>query len=584
MRTSARGVSLPAIEQWQALLGGGARRSAGWAVAAAVMASIAIAGRVASQPAPGSSPDPCPTSAASHDFQAKRFLNCNFSGWDLTDADFRGARLQNVAFVRTNLAGAKFDGATIESNVGDPALLSSFVFANLAGASFNGATFVNPIYFSYAALTCADFSATAIGNAIFSEEPLIFDRTSSCRLKFREVKMTCDFVNDWNYFDLTGADVSACKGEFNGHDFSGAILSGVSFAGLDLTGSKWAGAVLEGANFQGATLDNATGLAGTTATPSRLSGATFNKASARNVDFSNAQLYGADFTEADVSNSSFAGAFLTSNAATNIPTAAKFTRAHLKNVNLANARLQSVNFSYASLYGSFGGGAPAFPCQTDTARQCPTSKTGFTCGCATAAGADLTQANFSNAFLYGVDFGGKTTTVNGTLFSSAILTGASFEAAQFQVNGGAPPDFSNAMLQGASLGANSNLVDTPLTGAFVDFGARSNTYQGNILYVLLSADYTRFRNWAGAAAPCVQTTYAAFTVAPTNVSMTCPNGSKAVCGAGVAAPQVNPNWAAGAPIGANTPVAGWYLADATYDRAASQSAICKNGAQVEPNW
>ena len=35
-------------------------------------------------------------------------------------------------------------------------------------------------------------------------------------------------------------------------------------------------------------------------------------------------------------------------------------------------------------------------------------------------GANLSATDFSNAYLYGVDFGGKTT-INGTIFGSAIL-------------------------------------------------------------------------------------------------------------------------------------------------------------------
>jgi uncharacterized protein YjbI with pentapeptide repeats len=247
-----------------------------------------------------------------------------------------------------------------------------------------------------------------------------------------------------------------------------------------------------------------------------------------------------------------------------------FDGAHLKNVNLANAKLQGASFQFASFYGSFGGATPTFPCKTN---------------CATASGADLTGANFSNAYLFGVDFTGAATTINGTQFGSAILTGASFAGAQFQVKGGAAPDFTKALLQGTIFDGNANLVNTSLLNAFVDFGAATNPNQGNILYLLLSADYTGFKGWSGQSTPCVQAAYGGFSAVPPTVSMTCPNGNSTVCGVGKSAPNANANWKGGIAMAGNQPVPGWYLADATYDKAPSdQSVICKNNATVDPNW
>ena len=399
--------------------------------------------------------------------------------------------------------------------------------------------------------------------------------------------MNCEFVPQWDQLDLTGAQISACLSQLQtvtgqpGHDFSGGEYSYVVFDKLNLSGSKWTNTVLEHASFQGATLDNATGLSGTTAVPSRLSAAKFNKASVQNVDLSFAQLYGADFTNANLSNSSLAGSFLSANTTATPPieTAAAFDGAHLRNVNLANAHLQGATFQFASFYGTYGAATPSFPCKTNCARP------GFTCACATAAGSDLTGTNFSGAYLFGVDFSGKTTTINGTIFGSAILVGASFAGANFQVNGGAPPDFTKALLQGAIFDSSANLVNTSLLNAFVDFGAASSGNQGNILYLLLSADYTKFTNWPGAATPCVQTAYANFSAVPASVSMTCPNGNSTMCGAGTPAPNVNPNWRGGIAMATNTPVPGWYAADASYDKAPiNPSVICANSGMVDQNW
>lgn len=530
----------------------------------------------------------CPASqvAGAYRYHGQSLTQCNFSGLDLTGADFSNATLTAVNFVRAKLGGADFSGATIVDS-GNPVFPTDFTLADLTGAKFVGAQFYAPTYFTYATLSCADFSGTVLtgGNAIFGDSPLRFD-PKACRPKFVGAKMNCEFYAQWPQLDLSQADISACRSlVLPGQDFSGAMLNGVTFDNLDLSNTRWAGAVLEHASFQGATLDHATGLAGTPQVPALLSAAKFNKASLRNVDFSNAQLYGANFTQADLTEASFAGAFLTSDTSADPPieTAAVFDGAHLKNVNLAGAHLESASFKYASLYGSFSGGTPSFPCRTDTAVCKPV--TGYTCGCATASGATLTNTNFSNAFLYGVDFTGSKTTVNGTQFGSAILVGASFAGATFSVNGGAPPELSNAVLSGAQFGTAARLTGATMTGAFLDFGAATNQNLGNQLTVLLSANYTRFRGWSGSATPCVQMLYGAFTSVPSSSVMTCPNGLSAACGASRPGPPPhgNRNWNGGIPIASNTPVPGWYDYDATYDTAADPSAVC-NGQAVETGW
>ena len=211
-------------------------------------------------------------------------------------------------------------------------------------------------------------------------------------------------------------------------------------------------------------------------------------------------------------------------------------------------------------------------------------RSGFTCACATASGANLTGTNFFNAFLFGVDFSGATTTINGTVFGSAILTGASFAGAQFQVNGGAAPDFTQALLQGTTFDSNANLVNTRLLNAFVDFGAAGNQSDGNILYLQLNSAYTGFKGWSGARKPCVKLAYGSFTAVPPTVSMTCPNGSSTVCGAGKT-PASLASWKGAITMAGNVGVPGWYRFDATYDKAPGDiSVICGNTATVDPKW
>ena len=529
--------------------------------------------------------------AGGHDYHGLTLTKCNFNGLDLSGANFAGATLNAVIFIKANLTGADFSGATIVDS-GSQVLSTDFSFANLTSTKFIGTRFNGRTYLTYATLTCADFSSPVSGttdlsngNAIFGDAPLDID-TKQCRPKFRGTTMNCEFVAQWNLLDMTKAKIAACADQLQtvqgkGHDFSGGIYSYVVFDKLDLSGSKWDGAVLEYASFQGATLDNATGLSGTSQAHSRLSATKFNNASVQNVNLSHAQLYGAQFTNANLSNSSFAGSFLQANTGVKPPieTAAVFNGAHLRNVTFANAQLQSVKFRFASLYGTFGGAAPNFPCSA-ASKSCG-SPTGFTCACATASGADLSGTDFSNAYLYGVDFGG-TTTINGTIFGSAILVGASFASAKFQVNGGAAPDFTKALLQGAAFDQDANLVNTVLLDAFADFGKASNPNSFNILYLLLTTDYTGFTGWTGSKQPCVQLAYASFTAVPPYASMTCPNGHSTVCG-GANTRASLANWQSAIVMTSNA-VPGWYLFDATYDSASGTTAICNNHATVEPKW
>lgn len=540
---------------------------------------LLLAGRANGAPAATAttSTPSCPATqtAGRHDYHGLALTGCNFNGIELAHADFRGATLTGVNFIKADLHAADFSGATFADS-GNPAFPNDFSFAKLDAAKFAGAQFNGPTYFTYASLPCADFSQTVLntGNAIFGDQPIAIDTKESCRTTFTGATMNCEFVPQWNQLDMTGANIGACAVQLQtavgkrGFDFSGGRFSQVVFDNLDLTGSAWSGAVLEHASFQGATLDNATGLSGTASQASRLSGAKFNSASLRNVDLSNAQLYGAQFTHADLSNSSLQGSFLTDNtkALPPIETAATFDGAHLKNVNLSGAQLRSVSFRYASFYGSFGGAAPTFPCTTT---------------CATASGADLTATNFSNAYLYGVDF--TKSSVNGTLFGSAILTGANFTGAKFQVYRGAAPDFSKALLQGATFDAKADLVDTSFLDAFVDFGAPGNLNKFNFLNLQLSADYTQFRGWSGSSTPCVATLYSSFSAVPATATMTCPDAISAVCGAGKSADSLA-HWKSRIAMAANSPVPGWYVNDATYDKASVTQSTCGNNASVDPTW
>jgi len=556
----------------------------------------------------------CPPSntPGAHDYSQLTLTMCNFSSQDLTNANFAGAKLTAVMFIRTNLTKANFNGATFVDS-GNPAFPNDLTYATLTGATFDKAQFNGITYLSYAKLGCAAFTNTDIstGNAVFGDAPLLLAAdTSACRTSFAGATMNCEFVAQWPLLDLTGANIAACSNQIatapgaqNGFDFSGAVMPGVTFDNLDLSHSKWTGAVLTGASFQHATLDYATGLNGVAgaATSKAMGGIKFNQASVQYVDMSYAQLYGADFTEANLSNSSLSGASLV--ITSDFTTVAQFNYASLKHANLSNAKLAGASFRFASFYTSTPT-TPTFPCPTDVKNACPAlPNAGFTCNCAVASGADLSGADFTNAYLAGTDFSGTTTKVNGTVFSSAVLVGASFGSVSFQTDGGKPPNYTSAFMQGVIFDATATLDNATMTGAFFDFGnnnANNNNNNpncpnlfangtGNSLSFALPNSYTKFRRWSGSPTPCVSASYN-YTAVPATKSLNCPDGTSGICGAGKPAPNANAHWASGTAI-VSAPVPGWYLGDATYDNAPCPplpltpvEIDCGNGTSIDPNW
>ncbi len=503
--------------------------------------------------------------------------NAVLSGTQLDQVNATGVTLTGALLKNTNVQGIVLDSATLANTN-----LSQVV---LSGISLKNANFTNAILngtqLDHANATGANLTGALLQNA--NVQGIVLDRATG----FAGANLTQVVLSGASLqgVDFTGAMLAGIR--LDGATLTGAKLDRTTglpqatLTGIDLTNASLAGAQLVGVSFQQAILDGVTGLPG-----ADLSGAFFNNTSAKNVDFSNALLYSANFTNANLENVNLSGAFLTANTAANPPLRdpANFTGAHLKNANLLGAKLTGTIFNNASFYGSFNGGTPTFPCQTNTAQCGKTPVTGYTCGCATAVGATLTDTRFNNAYLFGVDFGGSTTTIDGVSFNGAILVGANFSGANFNVDPGtsSPPDFSFAYLQGAIL-AGTNLTSTSLSGAFVDFGAPGNPQKGNIIQILLGPAYTAFKGWeAPNLQVCVQATYGSFTTVPTNIpTMTCPDGSIVPASGCGPTQATNTRWASRRPIGQASPP-GFYQFAPTYG-VADQTQAC-NGGTYNFDW
>ncbi len=487
-------------------------------------------------------------------YAGKTLTRQNFAHFNLQGANFIGATLKAASFLGADLTNANFQDATILDDPASPVLVTDFSMANLTGACFQGAKFSGTTYFTYSTLTCTDFSEADIStNAVFGESPLTFDRSANnCRPSFRSATMSCEFLADWQYFDLTKANIQTCLPEMAKFSFANAQMAGVNFGGADLDGVDFAGAVLTQATFTGASLQK--------------------------VDLSYAKLQGASLNNANLTGANLYHAFLANDVEGKVDSSATAQQAHLKNVNLSFATLSGVNFTYANFYGTIPVGEKT--CQTTQ-----DNYQGFTKECASAHGAILTDTNFANAYLFGVDFtGGEMRGVN---FTGAILAAANLAAdLSTSTDSGSRTTLFRAYLQGANLGP--AVISDPVSGfeAFVDFRTG-----GNIMYVYLSgANHNQFAckdacNPPSGADVCAETYYyPTGTTVPGNSSqLTCPDNSAGPCGA--ADPLGgNSHWRS--PLLAKPFPAGlppfWYAEAPTYPPT-SPETLCK-GVKPTRDW
>lgn len=556
------------------------------------------------QPAPVSCPN-LPSGLSGPDFSNQDLSNMNFSRRDLRGANFSGATLKGTVFIGANLEGANFSNARVQASDWEDLRPTDFTKANLNRACFSNMTFSGRAYFTYADISCADFSRTnlAAGLAIFGPSPLRID-DNSCKPSFRGAVMHCEFVADWPRLDLGSisdtirTDLSACasqlgklsmdKADLNRAVFGSAVLDGISMAGANLAGAdlrgaslgcsngrcvNLAGAVLDNARLSNATLDGAN-LAGASMVGTQLDRASLQCVNKQCANLQQAILHGANLAKANLSGANLYGAVLSKGS---MGVAATLAGAHLKNANLSFSMLTGVDFSGANFYGDYPG-------------LCATTQPnhgGTTMQCASAYKAQMTDTNFSRAYLYGVDFSGAQ--IRGGLFDNAVLTAASFSAASIDANSdGVRTRFANARLEGTDLAGAALLEYADLSNAYLDFNA-----QGNLLYLNLAASlHNGFACPPQGCTPptaddvCVQLAYLP-TQAPLSGTIICPDGAAAGAdgepGCGPAkADGSNLRWKS--RVTQSDPAA-WYARAATFTPAATPASFCNGHPErARPSW
>lgn len=512
----------------------------------------------------------------------------NFSSWNFSGADFSGSVLANLNLSGANLSGAKFIGATLTDVDLSGSQVSSngldFTGATLTRVKFNGVD-INNCNFSKATLSNIDFSsaqftsgtlnftgatmnqvnlsgvspaaltavgATLCGVSLTGSANNMLDLTSGNFANVR-VTLSSSCAANLSFTKLTANQVPGAQ--WTGFNFTGTVITGLEgqvlstkTAPLDFTGVG-----ITGMSLQGVGLDYAEGLAGRDLTQVQ-----FNNSSLRYVDLSKAKLYGAKLVNTNLEGANMSGVFLTKAPSQNI-SAANLSGAFLRNVNLSQSQLSGANFANANFYSQAAVGPGLCT---------PDPQTGFTTGCATAAGSTMYETVFNSAYLFGVDF--TNTTAQGVNFGNAFLTGSNFHGATLTASSdGTDTGFSGAFLQGVNMAGLTLQNNVSLQNAFVDF------MPTNVITLKLNGDHTTFAGYWSTPGEqvCAQMTYNAPTTIPvTNGQITCPDGNQYTNGCGPAAPDgSNGRWKSQVDITAQAS----YQNDSTYTKApASGNPIC----------
>lgn len=479
------------------------------------------------------------------DFSGQDLTNHNFSAdppGSLIGANFTNAKLSGAIFAGQDLSNARFRNA----DMGPGKAPVNFTSSKLNGTCFLGAN-LDQTDFSYAVITCADFSSTSLMKATFGPIQNII-AGQNCRTKFVDATLDVHLITDdyggksnWSKSDFTRANFQNLSPQtFNlrGKDITGAILAQTNFTGIDMTGANLTDVDFSSATLTKATLDN-----------TALNGARLYRTQAQSAHFICAQGYGNSGGKTKPDGSPCPRAPTSTNPGTGVI----FTFAGLKNVDMTAATMDHADFGGANLNGATLSGASLVQANL----QSESTPSGMS-GPANVQFGIFDHVDFSNAGLASVDFSGGSltgaifdrTSLNGTNFTSATLPTASFQSSTLQ-----SVNFTSANLQSANMSG----VKIQAPGGGGGFGATFSCAQlGGIDFKDATVLATNFGNAVmPAAADCcpatspqgqpwcgivdaTQQTYGPVTFPVLSTPVTCPNGQPDTCRGDQW--KLSPNW------------------------------------------
>jgi uncharacterized protein YjbI with pentapeptide repeats len=290
----------------------------------------------------------------------KGAMNCAMQG-----AVFDGANLAGVHFDDSNLKGASFIKATLDG--------AYFSGAHLEGAHFDGAT-MNGTHFDGAHMQGTSFNGCDLSAAIFGAAP-DFTRAATGRTTF--VNATVPFAileKNWSWLDLTGATITQLPPAISELIVDGALLpDGLDMHGMDMRGASFVGTQMYGINLQRANLG------GAVLTKARLKQAFLQGANLTNANLDSAWLI-AEQSESPkaIRSSGRLGAL------------AEFQPAKLSGAFMFNTILDAAHCDGVDFTGAYFLTAPSLGAGQS----------------ASAIGAYMNYADFSNAWLFLTSFNG----------------------------------------------------------------------------------------------------------------------------------------------------------------------------------
>lgn len=226
--------------------------------------------------------------------------------------------------------------------------------------------------------------------------------------------------------------------------FHGATLDGAVFDGVDLSDVDWGeGISAKGASFRGCVGVSCQIGSQDPSVHADFSGAFFDGANFSNTDFSNALFVEASLLRGVFIGATFAQADFTSAQMGGVDksAAANFAFCYMPNVNFTKTNLYGVSFVFATVFGA---------------------------ATRIANTATMEQADFSNAYLAGIDLTGAI--LRGAKFSNACLVNVDLTTADLSptVSGSIISVLDGACVQGAVF-TQSNLMNADLTNITVAF-------------------------------------------------------------------------------------------------------------------
>jgi uncharacterized protein YjbI with pentapeptide repeats len=488
-------------------------------------------------------PASCPA-ATGKNFSGQDLRNHNFHSdppGSLVRANFANAKLSGAVFSGQDLNGASFENA----DLGPSRAPVDFTNSVLNNTCFIRAN-LDQTDFSFARMTCVDFSETSLMLASFGPRQNIL-AGQNCRMKFVGATLDVHLItidssgkSNWSKSDFTNANfqnLSPSTFSLAGKDITGAILAGTNFAGIDMTGANLTDVDFSRAVLTRAKLDRAA-----------LNGAKLYNTNAASATFKCAQFYGTGGGQQKMPDGTTCGKPLATTDATG---SADLTYATLYNTDFTAAILD-----HAKLSGSNLNRAILVNASLVQANLQSTPGPSGTIDAANVQFADFTNAQLVNAQLASVIFSGGTltgavfdrTTLNGTRFDNATMPTASFQSATLQAVSFGAAILQGAKFNGATIQAPSggqgfavNFQCAQLGGAnFKDAVVTGGNFSAAVMPA--AADCCTQKGggvWCGNI-DITQGTYGAVTFPVLNSLVTCPSNEVAKC----SGPQwkISPDW------------------------------------------